>query len=113
MLNTLTRIFPLKTAEYVAKLEGQAGFTGRGLVEINFWSHGGVDGEVDLRGIAGLKAELFLGGRRIIDIPLKNGRAVRRFTDRQLTRELMATVGDPVEIRQNGDVILRGALGYR
>ena len=109
-MNAIARLFPLRIAEYQARLEGQAGFTGRGGVHLKFSSHGGVYGEIDLRGIAGLSAALYLAGRHVVDIPLNNGRAVFRFNQRKLGREISATTGDMVDIRQNGDIILRGAL---
>lgn len=110
MLNAMTRVFPLKTAEYTARLMGQAGFTGRGVLFLAFMSHGGVEASIDLRGIAGTKAELWIAGRHVIDIPLKNGRALMRFSHKKLLRDLTATEGDIVDVHQNGDVILRGSL---
>ncbi|MEL6362987.1 MAG: hypothetical protein AAFR21_18115 [Pseudomonadota bacterium] len=110
MFGALARIFPVKTRELEAKLTGVQGHTGYGEVEIDYWSNGRAQVEVELRGIAGLAADLVVAGRPVGTVPLDNGRADYDFDAQPLSEAFQAQDGDIVEIHQNGIAVLHGVL---
>ena len=110
MLQKLARLLPVKTKELEAKLRGVAGYTGWGEIEITYWRAGHATFEVELHGVAGLKAEFYLNDRFLIGADLKDGVFDRTFDTRNLGIGLQAAIGDIVSVRQNGDDILTGVL---
>ncbi len=112
MFGGLARLFAMKTTELEAKLTGVAGFTGHGEVEIEHWSNGDIVLEVELRGVAGAGASVFVADQLAAEAPLENGRADMRVSARRDGLNIAADVGDSVEVRQHGVAILRGVLGY-
>ena len=110
MLQKLAQLLPVKTQDLEAKLRGVAGHTGWGEIEITFWRSGRATFEVELRGVAGLKAQVYLNNEFLIEADLKDGYFDKTFDTRNLGIELQAAVGDVVSVRQNGDEILTGVL---
>ena len=110
MFSGLARLLPLKTADLEAKLHGVAGHTGRGEVEYARWSGGFSTLEAELRGVAGVSADLLINGVLIAEIALSNGRADQHIDTRRTGADIVAKVGDEVEIRQNGVAILQGVF---
>lgn len=110
MFGVLARMFPTRIGELEAKLEGVAGFTGRGEIEVSFWSQGYATVETELRGVAGLRAEVYVNDVCVGTVDIKDGRSDTEFDTRRTGITLIAEAGDRVEIRQNGDAILRGVL---
>jgi hypothetical protein len=74
------------------------------------WSDGRTLLEVELRGLAGLRAEIGARGRTFAHIPCKDGKASLLWDSRRGDPAPQLAVGDVVEVRQNGHVVLRGAL---
>ena len=110
MLQLLSKVFPRKTADLEANLIGIAGFTGHGEVEFTSWSNGTRQLEVELRGVAGRVAEIHINDRHIASVSLENGRADKTFDTRAGDQVTECSPGAQVQIRQNGDIILEGAL---
>ncbi len=110
MLAGLSRFAPRRVIKLAAALKGVAGFTGAGAVRHCAWPDGHATLDADLFGIAGLKAEIIAKGDAVGTIACREGVASARL-DTRTGAELMALkAGDMIEIRQNGVVILRGAL---
>lgn len=110
MFNALAKLISFKTADLEAKLSGVAGFTGYGELEYSSWSNGHVSYEVELRGVAGTKAEIYVNNEFVSITPVNNGKSDQNFDTRRGHAYFLADVGDKVEIRQHGDVILEGAF---
>ena len=110
MFNALARLISLKTADLEAKLSGVAGFTGHGEFEYSSWSNGHVSYEIQLRGIAGTKAEIYVNAQKVATTQLTNGKSDEHFDTRRGAARFETNAGDTVEIRQHGDVILQGVL---
>lgn len=111
MLEPLKRILIGKTLTLEAKLKGVAGFTGSGVFCYDAWSDGHVTFDADLKGVAGLKAEIWARGRMIGPLTVRDGKVYGEFDSRSGAVAPVLAAGDIVEIRQNGDVILQGGLG--
>ncbi|MFZ5617284.1 MAG: hypothetical protein ACOZAA_08190 [Pseudomonadota bacterium] len=110
MLNTLSRILPLRVLTLEARLKGVAGYTGSGLFRYVAWSSGHVTYDVDLRGVAGLRAVVIARGENVAPLAVKDGKAAKTFDSRRGDPAPALAAGDMIEIRQNGDVILQGVL---
>ncbi|MFN0023255.1 MAG: hypothetical protein ACKVS5_05080 [Parvularculaceae bacterium] len=93
-----------------AALKGVAGFTGAGAVRHCAWPDGHATLDADLFGIAGLKAEIVVKGDAVGAIACRDGVAAARLDTRTGAALTALQPGDIIEIRQNGAVILRGAL---
>lgn len=110
VLNVLTQLFSVKTADLEAKLRGVAGFTGYGEVEFAAFSSGKRCLEVEVRGAAGLVADVYINDEKVGAVSLNKGRADEFFDTRHGHSVPDLSEGDKVEIRQNGQVILEGVL---
>jgi hypothetical protein len=110
MLHKLAQMLPVKTQDLEAKLRGIAGYTGWGEIEFSFWRSGRATFEVELHGVAGLKAQVFLNNEFLVEANLKDGHFDKTFDTRNLGVELHAAAGDIISVRQNGDEILSGVL---
>ena len=110
MFNALAKLMSLRTADLEAKLSGVAGFTGYGEFEYSSWSNGHVSYEIELRGIAGTKAEIYVNSILVAVTHLTNGKSDQHFDTRRGDAHFKANTGDVVEIRQHGDVILEGTF---
>ncbi len=113
MLRTLNQILPFGAFSLEAKLKGVAGYTGGGLFRYRTWPSGDVAYEADLRGLAGLRAELHVHGERMALLACRDGKASGQFDSRRGDPAIALAAGDIVEIRQHGCLILRGALTTR
>jgi len=110
MFGALIKLWPGKIADFEAKLAGVNGFTGRGEIEYAAWKNGAKTLEVELYGIAGRIAEIYVNNDFVITVDLNEGRADYTFSTRRGTTLPTLTEGGRVEVRQNGDVILEGVL---
>lgn len=108
MLETLTRILP-RRIHLEAKLKGVAGFTGSGAARIVSSAAGLETLEVELKGIAGLRAEV-LSGSFFATLALKDGKGAAQFSRHASAAVAALGEGDCVEVRQNSQLVLRGAL---
>ncbi|MEM9495563.1 MAG: hypothetical protein AAGA09_06130 [Pseudomonadota bacterium] len=110
MLSALGRVLTRRTSSFDARLQGVGGYTGRGDIKVAARSDGDIKLNVALRGVAGRKAELFLGGDLIARVKVDNGRAAR-IVRKQVEAETHSfQEGARIEVRQNGDAILEGVL---
>lgn len=110
MLSALSKLTTFKTAKLKAVLKGVAGFTGGGAVRYTEWHGGRRQLEISLTGIAGLKAEVMVNEALAARLACCNGEAAACL-DTEKGEEIRAlTPGVSIEIRQNGVVVLRGAL---
>ncbi|MEO1135727.1 MAG: hypothetical protein AAFW68_03825 [Pseudomonadota bacterium] len=108
MLGGVFKRLALTRGKLAAKLAGVNGFTGRGSIAC-MTSAEGVDRlTVDLSGLAGRNADVFINNARSGTIAIKNGRAKARLVSR--AGGLRTNDGARVEVRQNGDVVLAGVL---
>lgn len=98
---------------FEARLKGVAGFTGSGVIRYALSAAGSTNYETRLRGVAGLRCELFVGGEYVATLPCENGKVASKFDSRLGDPAIQLGEGDAVEIRQNGAVILQGALAAK
>lgn len=110
MLDELKRALFRKALALETRLSGVSGHTGTGRFRYAAWSDGHVTYEADLKGIAGLKANIWAHGRLVAPLAVKDGKAAQKFDSREGAAAPALAEGDLVEIRQNGDVILQGEL---
>lgn len=110
MLDSLRRAIAWKTRSLQSRLSGVDGYTGSGRFRYSVWSSGYVTFEVELRGVAGLKAEVWAKGAKVGRLAVADGRSAAGFDSRIDAPTISLTDGDVVEVRQNGDLILRGLL---
>ena len=110
LLEDLMSVLGLGARVYRARLAGVEGYTGVGAFRYARSGEGSANYEVEAKGIAGLRAELFAHGEFVTTIDLKSGRAVAKFDSRLGDPEIFLEKGDVVEIRQNGCSIMAGAL---
>jgi hypothetical protein len=99
-----------KTSDLEARLTPVNGYTGRGEIEFSSWQNGSRQLEVELRGVAGRTADVYINGERVKTVNLENGRVDAFYDTRQGDALPDAVAGDRVEVRQNGDPILDGVL---
>lgn len=99
-----------KLADLEARLSGVNGFTGRGEIEYSAWHDGSRELEVELRGVAGRAADVIVNDVKVISVALDNGRVDATFDTRLGDAIPDLGVGGRVEIRQNGEAILKGVL---
>ncbi|MEZ5895087.1 MAG: hypothetical protein R3C51_01685 [Parvularculaceae bacterium] len=93
-----------------ATLSGVAGHTGSGAFDYVHYANGYAQFDVALSGVAGTRASLFLEGVELAEIAIDDGKAIFTGDTRKSGVSVIALPGDTVEIRQHGDVILRGDL---
>lgn len=99
---------PVGRAE--ASLKGVAGFTGAGDVRFSAWHDGHVTLTAELRGVAGVKAELWARGLLVAPLAGDKGIFTVRLNSNAGWVPVALAPGDAVEIRQNSAVILTGML---
>jgi len=110
VLKLLSRLFVVKKTDLEAKLRGVDGFTGYGEIEYADFSSGARCIEVEVRGAAGLSADVYAHGEKVGTVSLNNGRADEFFDSRHGHELPTLSEGDSVEVRQNGQVVLEGVL---
>ena len=110
MLQTLINALPLKGQRHQAKLRGVDGYTGQGGVTVAISQNGKRKMGVALRGIAGRSAEVFADGAYAGTVELTNGRADQTFDTTRGETLPEIHCGTEFDIRQNGQIILKGAL---
>ena len=110
MFEALKRFFPQKRQEFEAKLRGIDGFTGRGEVEYTEGENGERVLEVELKGVAGRTAEVYIDRALTVTVPISSGRADETFMTRRGDTVPQLFNGQHVEIRQNGQAILAGVF---
>lgn len=110
MLGGVFKRLALTRGKLAAKLAGVNGFTGRGSIACQT-SPDGVDKlTIDLSGLAGRNADVFINDAPSGTIAVKNGRARARLVSQASDSGLRTDDGALVEVRQNGDVVLSGVL---
>ena len=110
LLDAIRKIGIFKGRRYEAKLKGVAGFTGGGVFRYASRPPARIRYEIDVKGVAGLKAELWLRGAFIFEFELENGKATVSLPNSRSVPAIAAREGETVAVRQNGDVILSGRL---
>ena len=125
MLQALLNIMPHRRAALTARLVGVSGFTGRG--DIRFAARKNEKNIlfVDLRGLAGCTAMIFVNGTQVATIEISKGRAGKSLSSRaghKFPKGLSPVLrgmkfpkigpGDNIDVRQNGDVILSGVFEH-
>ena len=100
MIEALLNMLPPMRADLAATLTGVNGFTGRGEVEFSSRRTGVRSREVELNGVAGREARL----------TFDNGRASQMFATDKGDNIPRLYYGANIEIRQNGEAILKGVL---
>ena len=110
MLNALARMMPFRSGDLEAKLSGVAGHTGYGEFEFANRPGGHSAFEIELRGVAGVSADLYLNNDHVVTVALEGGRADQSFSSRRGGPLIVVRQGDVVEIRQHGDTILQGVV---
>ena len=101
---------PGKLADLEAKLAGVNGYTGRGEIEFECWKDGHRCLEVELRGVAGQRAEVFADNELVVELEFDHGRYDNTFHTRYGDAIPELAEGTMIEVRQNGDAILAGVL---
>lgn len=100
-----------RTATFLAaRLQGVRGFTGRGSVSYVDWPGAARRLVIKLRGIAGVSVDIFVDDARIGGLPVRKGAAAYRRLSLGDEAGPALAADDRIEIRQNGDLILEGAL---
>lgn len=99
-----------KVADLEARLTPVNGYTGRGEIEFSAWRNGSKQLEIELRGVAGRSADVYINGERVKTVSLNNGRVDAFFDTRKGDALPELREGSNVEVRQNGDAILDGVL---
>lgn len=110
MLDTLKSFLPWTTVRLGAGLAGVAGFTGVGAFRYAMSPGGSANYEIEAKGVAGLKADLFACGEFVAALECEDGKVSAKFDSRLGDPAIRLKAGDIVEIRQNGDVIMAGLL---
>ena len=109
LANLFNRLTP-KRKWLSAPLVGVNGFTGRGDASFSLHFTGNASFGVNLRGVSGRKAEIFVNDRQIGSIKIHEGRASMRFQAKDKSNPSIPEDGAQIEIRQNGDAILKGVF---
>ncbi|NOX94684.1 MAG: hypothetical protein GXP04_06180 [Alphaproteobacteria bacterium] len=110
MLDAILNALPRKLTSLEVKLHGVSGYTGRGEIAFTAWKSGAKEMEIELRGVAGRCAEVFIDDVFSINVDLDNGRIDHTFTTRKGDNIPDLTEGARVDVRQNGEIILEGVL---
>lgn len=110
MIDTLRRLLAVGVRRLETRLSGVAGFTGSGWFHYALSPAGSADYVTELKGIAGLRCELFAEGEYVATLACNNGKVSAKFDTRLGDAEIRLDPGDVIEVRQNGHAILRGAL---
>lgn len=99
-----------KTADLEARLAPAAGASGYGEVEYSEWADGERTLEIELGGIGPGDIELSIGGAAVTRLPARGVRIDRHVSTRAGETVPACRIGERVEIRQNGALILSGAF---
>ena len=110
MLEALLNLLPPMRADLTAKLVGVNGFTGDGEVEFISRRNGVRSLEVALRGVAGREALVYADDAPTARLTFDNGRASQTFATDRGDDIPRLYYGASIEIRQNGEAILKGVL---
>ncbi len=92
------------------RLAGVKGFTGGGVFRYQRSRAGSSNYETELRGVAGLRCELYVEGEFLAVLRCKDGKAAAKFDSRLGDPAIRLRSGARIEIRQNGETVLVGAL---
>jgi hypothetical protein len=112
LLHIFRSLAVVRIRRYEAKLKGVAGFTGVGVFRYTAKPPARIRYELEVKGVAGLKAELWLRGAFITEFELDNGKATIDLASGRSVPAIGALEGEAVVVRQNGDPILSGRLGH-
>lgn len=110
MLTAIKSILPWRKRKLASRLEGVAGFTGSGQFRYVASRAGSTNYETELRGVAGLRAELFANGEFVAALDCRDGKASAAFDSRLGDPAIRLSADDVIEIRQNGCPVLKGVL---
>lgn len=111
MLSVLTSFLPLPGGAFETRLSGVKGFTGAGVFRYQRSRAGSAHYETEIKGLAGLRCELFVEGEFVAVLPCKDGKAAAKFDSRLGDPAISLAPGARIEIRQNGEPVLEGFLG--
>ncbi len=99
-----------KVSDLEARLAPVDGGSGRGEIEFSSWRDGSKQLEIELRGVSGTSADVYINGERVKTVSLDNGR-IDEFIDTRKGDDVPdLAVGASVEVRQNGNPVLSGVL---
>ncbi len=110
MLDVILNALSRKLTSLETKLRGVSGFTGRGEIAFTARKSGLKKMDVELRGVAGRCAEVFIDDVFLTNIDLDNGRVDHTLTTRKGDTIPDLIEGTRVDVRQNGEIILEGIL---
>lgn len=110
MIEALLNMLPPMRADLAATLTGVNGFTGRGEVEFIARRNGVRSLEVELHGVAGREALVYADDQPTAQLRFDNGRASQIFATDKGDNIPRLYYGANIEIRQNGEAILKGVL---
>ena len=101
-----------KLSDLEADFSPVNGYTGRGEVEFSAWKDGSRQLEVELRGIAGRSADIYVNNMRVKSVTLTEGRGDEFFDTRQGDAIPDIREGTIVEVYQNGQPILSAVMKH-
>lgn len=96
--------------EFEADLQPVGRTTGRGEVEFSRSGEGFARLEVELKGVGDGEAEIYVNGRRWRAVRVLSGRFEQAFDSTAGDNIPALALGDRIEIRQSGAVILAGVI---
>ncbi len=99
-----------KISDLEARLAPVNGGSGRGEIEFSSWRDGSKQLEIELRGVSGATADVYINGERVKTVTLDNGRIDDFMDTRKGDAVPDLVVGASVEVRQNGSPVLGGVL---
>ena len=91
-------------------LVGVNGFTGRGAVGYSVNKNGAKKLSVQLHGLAGREAELFVDNLPAVNVAITNGHASMTFASDSGDTLPDCAEGAQIDVRQNDEIILSGVL---
>ena len=101
---------PVSGVRLGARLRGVDGFTGRGEISYARQNNGEQRMRVQLQGLAGRSADVFVNGAAFRTVFLDNGFFRHAFDSTRGERIPTLNEGAVLEIRQNGHLVLEGSL---
>ncbi len=110
MFNKLRNVLPNPASKLGATFSGVNGYTGRGKLEFTAWRNGARAISIDLRGVAGRDAEILVGDNAVLNVSVDKGPVAQKFHSRKGHEVPELSEGAEIRIRQNGVIILEGAL---
>ncbi len=110
MIETLLNILPPLRADLAVKLTGVNGFTGAGEIGFIARRNGARSIEIELRGVAGREAVVYAEDQPVATLRFDHGHASQVLATEKGDDVPALFYGAAIEIRQNGEAILKGSL---